>query len=313
MTTAGAGLSTAIERAIDEIAFRRVADPLDAATVPAGDVAELMARFGIGSPAEVALLALPVARQLAKPPISGYHVAVVGIEAETGDLVLGGNLEFPGTELTTTIHAEGFVALRARRRGHTLATLALRVAHPCAHCRQVLSETAAGDGLELVDTEGARLRMDDIYPWPFRPGALGLEGDRPGRINWPNLTWYLAGPPRDVAEALLQAGLRAHAPYSGAPSAVVLETEDGRMVSAGCVESVAFNSSITALQAALVELAAARIDPADIDTAWLARTKHGAVNPECGFDQLLDAVAKRPRGLVAKQPTRSIFRWQTGA
>ena len=55
--------------------------------------------FGLAGPRDVALLALPAATRLAHPPISGFFVGAVGIEAGSGDLVLGGNLEFPGLDL----------------------------------------------------------------------------------------------------------------------------------------------------------------------------------------------------------------------
>ena len=300
-----ASLDTAIELAIAEVADRAVADPVDGATIPAAEAERLVAQFHAGSTTELALLALPVARRLSRPPISGYRVAAVGIETETGDLLLGGNLEFPGTELGTTIHAEGFVALRARRRGRAVRTLALRVAHPCAHCRQVLSESASADGLLLVDTEGARLHLGDLYPWPFRPASLGVDGDVPGRVAWPALSIQGAAPRDDVARPLLAAGSRAHVPYSGAPSAAVLVTSDGRVVSAGAVESVAFNPSISALQAALVELAAAGIDANDVREGWLGCAADALVDPEPGFRALL--------GTVAPSAHIGVVRWRAGA
>ena len=279
--------------------------PLDGSTVPRGAAAQLVARHDLGSVVELALLALPVAGAMARPPISGYRVPAVGIEAESGDLVLGANLEFPGSELTSTIHAEGFVALRARRRGRALETLAVRQARPCAHCRQTLAESAAVDGLTLVDTLGYAVSLDDLYPWPFQPGALGVAGDLPARVTWPDLSLATGDPPPDVAAALLEAGAHAHAPYSRVPSAVVLRVRDGRLIAAGCVESVAFNPSISALQAALVELVAARIAPSDIAEGWLACINGGAVDPEPGFRALLRAVAPDARAHVA--------RWATGA
>ncbi|HJP90264.1 MAG TPA: hypothetical protein VJ850_14610 [Candidatus Limnocylindrales bacterium] len=284
-----------IEAAIAEIAFRMVDDPIDGATIPAADAARLAAQAGAASTSDLALLALPVARQLSNPQISSYRVAAVGIEAETGDLLLGGNLEFPGTELATTVHAEGFVALRARRRGHTIATLALPSAHPCAHCRQVLSESAAADGLLLIDTEGNRLRLDDLYPWPFRPSALGMDGDVAGRVAWSSLHVVGDVPADAPVDLLLDAGSRAHAPYSGAPSAAVLLACDGRVVSAWAMESVAFNPSISALQAALVELVAAGIAPSDIREGWLGCAAGGRIDPEPGFRLLLGAVAPEAR------------------
>jgi cytidine deaminase len=266
-------------------------DPLIAGTVSAADVARLVNEHDLASERELALLSLPVAGAMASPPISGYRVAAAGIEAETGDLVLGGNQEFPGGELGSTIHAEGFVSLRARRRGHTLETLAVSEAHPCAHCRQTLAEADAADGLEIIDLLGHELTLAELYPWPFRPSALGVAGDRPGEASWPGLTFAGDPPPDDAAGLLLEVGSRAHAPYSRSPSAVVLRIRGGRHLAAGCVESVAFNPSITALQAALVEVAAARVPAAEILEAWLARIAGGAVDPAPGFRGLLSAVA----------------------
>jgi cytidine deaminase len=265
-----------------------------AATIDAGRAAELVRRHGLVSTVELALLTLPVARTFASPPISGYRVAAVGIEDGSGDLVLGGNLEFPGTELTTTVHAEGFVSIRARNRGRMLAVLAVSEAHPCAHCRQTLSESAGADGLEIVDPLGHRLRLDDLYPWPFRPAQLGMPGDDPSRTTPAGLAIESddgALPPIQVGAALIQAGGRAHAPYSGAPSAVAVRLRDGRIAAASCVESVAFNPSISALQAVLVDLAAARIDPVEIEEAWLVRTSGGSVDPRVGFVSVLGNVA----------------------
>jgi cytidine deaminase len=285
----------------------RPAGMLDGSTVPADEAAALVGRYELGSSTELALLALPVARLLANPPISGYRVAAVGIEAEGGDLVLGGNLEFPGTELSTTIHAEGFVSLRARRRGRTLANLAVPEAHPCAQCRQTLSESMAADGLTIVDPLGHRLSIADLYPWAFRPAALGVPGDTPARVAWPNLAFVAEASetaPADVAALLLECGSHAHAPYSGAPSAVVFRAHHGPVLGAGCVESVAFNPSVSALQAVLVELAARHGEPSRIAEAWLARTEGGVIDPEPGFRALLRA--------VAPSATAHVVDWRTG-
>ena len=302
-----ATIGPAVEAAVTALAAASTAgdaDPVAASTVPAADVAQLVARFGLSSERELALLALPVAGALADPPISGYRVAAVGIEAETGDLVLGANLEFRGGDLGTTIHAEGFVSLRARRRRRTLETLAVREAHPCAHCRQTLAEAAAADHLEIVDLSGHELTLAELYPWPFRPSALGEAGDRPNAVAWPSLEITGGAPDLDVARLLLEAGARAHAPYSRAPSAAVLRLADGRLVGAGCVESVAFNPSITALQAALVEVSATRASTAAIKEAWLGRTPDRPVDAAPGFRALLAA--------VAPDAVEHVVDWRTG-
>lgn len=286
-----AGVADAVVADIRAIVQRPPDDPLDAAVVPSAAATELVGRHGLASPEELALLALPVARTLARAPLSGYLVAAVGIEAEAGDLVLGANLEFPGTDLGTTVHAEGFVPLRVRRRGHSLAVLALASARPCAHCRQTLAESAGADRLIMVDLDGNRRTLDELYPLAFRPAALGVEADTPGPGRWPGLAIDAEAAPPDVSLALREAGAVAHAPYSEAPSAVALRLGDGRILSAGCVESVAFNPTITAAQAAMVELAAAGADGSEIMGAWLARLPGAQVDPEPAFRALLGAVA----------------------
>jgi cytidine deaminase len=295
--TAGAEIAAALGKAV-AASVAPGADPLAASTVPPAEVARLVDRFELASARELALLSLPVAGAMADPPISGYRVAAVGIEAERGDLVLGGNLEFPGTDLGTTVHAEGFVSLRVRRRGRTLGILAVREAHPCAHCRQTLAEADAAERLEIIDLLGHSLTLEDVYPWSFRPAALGVPGDRPGAVAWPDLTFTGEAPAGEVARQLLEAGARAHAPYSRAPSAVVLRLADGRHVAAGCVESVAFNPTISAIQAALVEVAALRVGAGDVTEGWLGRSSGGAVDPAPGFLALLAAAAPSAVGHV---------------
>jgi cytidine deaminase len=304
MTALTASVGAAVEADVAELVHRAPAEPIEGSIIPSAVAAGLVALHGLDSPLELALLALPVARAMARPPISGYRVAAVGIEAGSGDLLLGANLEFPGTDLGTTIHAEGFVSLRARRRGWTLDVLALTKAHPCAHCRQTLVESAGADGLRLIDTLGHVLTLTDLYPWAFRPSALGIPPDDPATVRLPEPRLGAGGAgtgdvqadvpadvPAEVAQVLEDAGARAHAPYSKAPSAVALRLRDGMVVGAGCVESVAYNPSIEAVQAALVEAAAVRAEPGDIVAGWLARTAGGSVDPAPRFRAVLQAVA----------------------
>jgi len=295
MADLSARVGAAVERDVLAALGRVADDPIAAGTISAQVAAQVVDRHGLVSTRELALLSLPIATRMARPPISGYRVGAVGIEARSGDLVLGGNLEFPGTDLQTTIHAEGFVSLRARRRGGVLETLAVREAHPCAHCRQTLAESIGADRLSIVDPLGHDLSLADLYPWSFRPAALGVAADDPGRGGTRTVRLEAADLPPYVAIALADAASRAHAPYSGCPSAVALRTGDGTVVSAGCVESVAFNPTITAAMAAFVELAAAEREPATVVEGWLARVPDGAVDPEPGFRALASVTSPGAR------------------
>ena len=271
----------------DEIARRARVD----AVLPAADIGELVAQFELEGVRDLMVLGLGAAQRLAQPPISGFYVGAIGLERETGNLLLGGNVEFPGTTLGHTIHGEGFVLTRAFNRGTTVVALAIGEAHPCAHCRQFLSEFASSGELRLIDPLGHDLGMADLYPWPFDPMYLGEVGIVPGALPFPNLAFDGVPPPAAIAEALLAAGRRAHAPYGKCPAAVVLQLVDGRRFAGATIESVAFNPSLGPLPAAIVEVLAHGGRFADISACWVASVTDGAVRHARSVAELLAAVA----------------------
>jgi cytidine deaminase len=261
------------------------------ARVLATDVAELVATFGLDGPEAVMLAALPAATALADPPISRYRVGAVGLEAPSGDLLLGGNLEFPGVDLRATVHAEGSIAMRAHARGMSITTLAIDSARPCAYCRQTLVEFAWAHDLRVIDPAGHDRSVDDLVPWPFTPRDLGATGAVPGAVPWPDLRVDDGDVPDDVARALEAAGRRAHAPYSACPSAVVVRFRDGRLVAGMTIENAAFDPSVGPLTVALVLLRAGGDSYADIASAWLATRPDGPVDDVPSSRVLLGAVA----------------------
>lgn len=266
------------ERIESILTARRHATDNSGSVVFAEEAAALIAEFHLESVEELMLLALPSATAIARPPISDFHVGVVGLERDTGNLVFGGNVEFPGTHLGFTIHGEGFVFTRAFSRGTAIVCIALGEAHPCAHCRQYLSEFAATRDLVLIDPLGHRLRMADLLPWPFDPAYLGDEGAVPGRLLSPTLSLARNDLPTNVAERLTELGRKAHAPYSKCPGAAVLATRDGNLIGGASIESVAYNPTIMPIQAALIDLIAHRYSYGDIAAAALGTTLGGAVD-----------------------------------
>jgi cytidine deaminase len=178
-------------------------------------------------------------------------------------------------------------------------TLAISQARPCAHCRQVLGEMDGAhgtadrpDGLRLIDPLGHVIRLADVYPWPFAPGDLDMTGARPAERSWPDLRLAGAVVPADIADALVAAGARSHAPYSGTPAAVALRCRDGAIVSGSVLENVAFNPTIGPLQDALVGLLAAGRDLAELVGAWIA----------VPLEARVDHVTTTEAGLTAAAP-----------
>lgn len=263
----------------------------DGTVLRADNVARLADEFDLAGPREVMLLALPAATRLAFPPISGFVVGAVGLEPETGDLILGGNVEFPGTDLATTIHGEGFVFARAFARDATVAVLAVGEARPCGHCRQTITEFAGWRDLTLIDPLGHTLTMADLYPWPFEPGDLGEPGIMPGVVPWPDLAIDDDRIDPATVAALVTAGRHAHAPYSQSPAAIVLGLADGGIVTGATIENVAFDPTIGPLQAAIVGLLASGRGYASISSATLATTANGVVQPSATIRSLLAAIA----------------------
>ena len=254
----------------------------------AADARRLVEQHDLGTVRTLMLLLLGQAQTYAQPPISNFFVGAVGLEAGTGNLVLGGNVEFVGTHLGLTLHGEGFVFTRAFSRGTTIEAIAIGEAHPCAHCRQYLSEFAASPALELIDPLGHTLTLAQLFPWPFDPAYLGESGAVPGKILWPDLTLEGQAPHE---EALLAAGRKAHSPYSRCPGAVVLEMADGTLLSGASIESVAFNPTIQPLQAGLVDLLAHGFAYGDIRSVSLGTVPGGAVDYAATTRELLAKVA----------------------
>jgi cytidine deaminase len=269
---------------------RYAADNLGSVVLQA-EADRLVAAYGLSGIEELMLLTLPVAQKIALPPVSKFFVGAVGLERETGNLVLGGNVEFTGAHLGFTIHGESFVFTRAFSRGTSIQTIAIGEAHPCAHCRQYLSEFAATGELMLIDPLGHRLTMAQLYPWPFDPDYLGQAGVMTGGVPRPELTMGDSELPAGVAQRLLDAGRRAHAPYSKCPGAVVLTLKDGAVIAGSSIESVAFNPSMGPLQAAVIDLLAHGYGYDDIAAAALGTTTGGAVDYSRSVAELLERVA----------------------
>jgi cytidine deaminase len=240
-------------------------------------------RRGAGLPTIEALMLalLPRAQALARPVISNFRVGAVGRERETGALILGANVEFPAAPPSDTIHAEQFLFSRAHHRG-------------TSHCRQFMAEFEGRDRLVILDPSGDRLTLAELLPWSFTPTDLGEAGVTPS----PSHAVHVQDD-RDLSTelraALEAAGARAYTPYSRAPSAVVLQLDDGALVSGAAIENAAYNPGLAPLQAALINLiAAGRVYP-EIRHAVIGAAPDGAVDHTLSTRRLLGSLAPQAR------------------
>jgi cytidine deaminase len=249
--------------------------------VPAAALAPLLATTGLSDTDALMLALLPQARSLARPPISSFRVGAVGLAAETGDLILGANVEFAGAGSADTIHAEQFLFCRAYHLGVRLQRIAVS-ARPCGHCRQFINEFAGRETLVILDPGGDRQSLAALLPFSFGPPDLGEIGAAPtGRQPLTMTEDELPAADEAMRATLKAAGERAHTPYSGCPSALLLKLSDGSLITGSAIENAAYNPGLPPAQAALINLIAAGRGYEEIEGAVL-----GAV-PGAPFDHFV--------------------------
>jgi cytidine deaminase len=213
------------------------------------------------------------------PPISNYKVAVAGV-CESGNIYLGVNLEFPGTQLQNSVHAEQFFLVNIRNHNEKkIVSLALS-APPCGFCRQCLREIGQNNGMLFLAPEKPPMTLNELLPHSFGPEnifsaehcktmAKILEpADRSSRTN----------PAKTVGERAIQAASESYAPYTNHFSGVAIETDDGKIYSGSHIENAAYNPTISPFQAALVDLLVHGKSYSDISTMVLAQTTKSSLN-----------------------------------
>ncbi len=271
----------------------------DGATLLSSDKTEFMRKNDIQSEREFMVALARLVRDVPSAPVSNFKVSVVGKERETGDLVFGGNLEFPPNPLGLTVHAEQFLFARAFHRGHSIESFALDAVTPCGHCRQFILEFKNARDIRFCNFQGYDLPMEAILPLRFGPEQLGSSGIvKPSRL--PVLKLQGKKPVKTVADlvsASLAAAAQSYAPYSRALSGVAIETKDGEIIPGSYIENVAFNPSLSPLLSALINLWAAGKKLSAIKEIILTQTL-GAIDQAPQTKALLAVLAPKARLLV---------------
>jgi len=236
--------------------------------IPKESVSRIREKLGLSTDQLLGAL-VPIAQGLARPPISNYHAGAAALGA-SGAIYLGVNLEFPGSQLSQTVHCEHFAVVNALAHGERALKKMALSAPSCGHCRQFLYELNAIP--EILIPGRPAVPLTHYLPEPFGPRELGKEKLLLDPVDH---GLVLAAAPKALAAAALAAANAAYAPYSGDPSGVALRTKDGKIYAGSAVESVAFNPSLPPLQAAFVVLLSAGRSYADIADAALVQ-KRGA-------------------------------------
>lgn len=257
--------------------------------VPKEQRLQLKKKFGFKNDKELMVVMASSMKEMAVTPISSYQVPIVGLEKESGDLIIGWNVEFLAANLSVTIHAEQFLFSRSYQRGTTISEFALAEPMPCGHCRQFIWEFAGADKITVTNMKGYSLKMKDILPLGFGPSELGRKGITRFRKNFD-----LEHETDELATAALDAANRSYAPYTETASGIALKTKDNAIFTGSYVENVAFNPSLSPMQSAIIELLANSRRFDEIVDAALVQSK-GSIDQRAEASILLSIMAPRVR------------------
>jgi cytidine deaminase len=268
------------------------------------------AAAGVATVKDLLPLLVPSAMKRARVPISRFPVGAVGLGV-SGRVYVGVNLEFLGVPLSQSVHAEQFLVANAAAAGES-ALRAVAVSHmPCGHCRQFLQEIRGAAGISILVTtdadEGCAPEWRTVGSLLLRPfGPHDLLPDNAPLVLEPHdnplgrfpvvATGFADDGDLDarLKEAAVAAARGSHAPYSECPSGFAVADGDGRIYAGGCLESAAYNPTLSPVQAAIIAMVAAGGGPAgDVAAAALVEKEGAAVAQEAMARIFLDAVAPR--------------------
>lgn len=281
--------------------------------IEAGAVQQLLEQHQCSIDTLLLMLLKPAAK-LARPPISNYHVGAVGL-AGSGNIYIGGNLEFPGAPLNQSVHAEQFLVANLLVHGEQrLDTLAISAA-PCGHCRQFYSEMVCADSVRFLfgshdsPEEPHEYSLSELLPARFGPLDLLEDVSAPlllepqdNRLKW------AASAQRELlragrgdgalgraAEAAFEAAQRSYAPYTRCPSGAAIVTRGGGIFTGSYVENAAYNPGLHPLQAAVVAAIIGGIGGYDeIEQVVVAELSKGLVCQEGVVSALARAASGKP-------------------
>ncbi|WP_428943522.1 cytidine deaminase [Pantoea sp. FN060301] len=220
---------------------------------------------------ELAFALLPLAAACAVTPLSNFNVGALA-RGRSGHLYFGANMEFAGSTMQQTVHAEQSAITHAWLRGESSLEAITVNYTPCGHCRQFMNELNSGTALNIHLPGREPSTLGDYLPDSFGPRDLDIKTLLLDEVDH---GFPLKGDP--LSQAALQAANRSHAPYTEAWSGVALQSEDGAIFAGSYAENAAFNPSLPPLQGALNLLSLSGRDVLKIQRAVLAEAPDAKV------------------------------------
>ena len=235
--------------------------PRQAGRLSARQCTELVHRLGIDLEHLMTRL-LPLAKIYAVVPVSRFQVGAVALAGagdsdDLTDLFLGANIEFMHQPLNQTIHAEQSAALHAWHQGAQYLRAIATSEAPCGYCRQFLYEFGKNADIMVITPDGKntgyrKAALSNLLPQAFGPSNL----DNPTGLMAPAKADRIFRSQADIkdrtAAEALTAAEKSYAPYTQNFAGCGLLTSTGEIFKGRCVESAAFNPSLTALHCAIL-------------------------------------------------------------
>jgi cytidine deaminase len=235
---------------------------------------------------------LPAAKKNARPPISNYYVGAVGL-TKSGRILFGNNLEFKGTPINQTVHAEQFLTILALLENEQLVTIAVS-AEPCGHCRQFLNEIkGASRSLKILVPGKAPKYLGSLLPDSFGPDNLNMK-DSIYTVRDNKLKLDRSTDDKTVLTALKNANI-SYSPYSNSYSGVAIKMNDGSIYGGFYVENAAFNPAIQPLTAAIIRLVSEGREYGNMKEVVLVEKKGASIEQADISEAVIKAVAPDAR------------------
>ncbi|UXH99943.1 cytidine deaminase [Photobacterium sp. TY1-4] len=237
------------------------------------------------SDSELRVALLPIAAAYSVAPISNFFVGAI-VRGQSGRLYFGANMEFLGTGLSQTVHAEQSAISHAWVKGETgISDITINYS-PCGHCRQFMNELTTAQELIVQFPEREAKTLQEYLPESFGPADLNITEALMTQVNH--------GLTTEATEALItaacQAANRSHAPYSNSFGGVALKAKDGRIFIGMYAENAAFNPSLPPLQVALINMNMAGYSLTEIEEAALVEAADGAISYLADTQNTLEAL-----------------------
>ncbi|WP_415720579.1 cytidine deaminase [Photobacterium ganghwense] len=234
---------------------------------------------------ELRVALLPLAAAYSITPISHFNVGAI-VRGLSGTLYFGANMEFIGTSLSQTVHAEQSAISHAWVKGETgLQDITINYS-PCGHCRQFMNELTSAKDLIVQLPEREAKNLQEYLPESFGPADLNITDALLATVDHGMHTEAT----ETLVQAACQAANRAHAPYTNNFSGVALKAKDGNVFVGMYAENAAFNPSLPPLQVAMINMNMAGYPLADIEEVALVEKSDSTISHLADTQTTLEAL-----------------------